>query len=72
LHIIFYAEFSSGTPNKHRIYRNAAKSVAKEFGVRWADVYQDMINAGGDALISPDSVHPNAQGHKESYFCFNG
>ncbi|MHC5612882.1 MAG: SGNH/GDSL hydrolase family protein [Nostoc sp.] len=59
-----YPEFNSGTPNKHCIYRDAARSVAKEFGVRWADVYQDMINAGGDLLISPDGIHPNDQGHK--------
>jgi lysophospholipase L1-like esterase len=59
-----YPEFNSGTTNKHRIYRDAAKSVAKEFRVRWADVYQDMISTGGDALISPDKVHPNDRGHQ--------
>ncbi|BAY31437.1 G-D-S-L family lipolytic protein [Nostoc carneum NIES-2107] len=63
-----YAEFSSGTPNKHSIYREATKSVAKEFSVRWADVYQDMINAGGDALISQDGIHPNDQGHKVIFY----
>ncbi|MEH1966021.1 MULTISPECIES: SGNH/GDSL hydrolase family protein [unclassified Nostoc] len=59
-----YPEFNSGTTNKHHIYRDAAKSVAKEFKVRWADVYQDMISSGGDALISSDNVHPNDQGHQ--------
>lgn len=39
------------------------QSLAGEFGCFYAPVNERMAAEGGDALILPDNVHPNAAGH---------
>lgn len=56
--------FDAGSITKHQRYRDASKAVTVANGCKWADVYQAMLNGGGDSLISPDGVHPNDIGHQ--------
>lgn len=56
--------FNAGSITKHQQYRDASKAVAVANNCKWADVYQAMLNNGGDSLISPDKVHPNDTGHQ--------
>jgi lysophospholipase L1-like esterase len=44
-------------------YADAVKSIAQVTGTYYAPVNERMAEAGGDALILPDHVHPNADGH---------
>jgi lysophospholipase L1-like esterase len=44
-------------------YRNAVSAVATATGTKYADVYQYMVDNGGDTLIGADGVHPNDAGH---------
>lgn len=39
------------------------QSLAREFGCYYAPVNERMAVEGGDTLILPDNVHPNAAGH---------
>ena len=39
------------------------QSLAREFGCFYAPVNERMAAEGGDTLILPDNVHPNAAGH---------
>jgi lysophospholipase L1-like esterase len=39
------------------------RGLASEFGCFYAPVNERMAAEGGDALILPDNVHPNAAGH---------
>lgn len=59
-----YAPFNAGSTEKHLAYRDASREVASTFGTQWVDVYQGMKDAGGDALMSADGVHPNDAGHQ--------
>lgn len=55
--------FDGGSIVKHQAYVAAAAAAAASRGTRYADVYQYMLDNGGDALISPDGLHPNDAGH---------
>lgn len=39
------------------------QALAIEFGCFYAPVNERMAAEGGDALILPDNLHPNAAGH---------
>src|SRR5690606_26056196 len=41
------------------------RGLAAEFGCFYAPVNERMAAEGGDALILPDNVHPNAAGHSK-------
>lgn len=56
--------FNAGSSTKHQQYRDASKAVALANSCKWADVYQAMLNSGGDSLITLDGVHPNDTGHQ--------
>jgi lysophospholipase L1-like esterase len=45
-------------------YAALVRSLAAEFGCFYAAVNERMASEGGDALILPDNVHPNAEGHR--------
>lgn len=59
-----YAPFNAGSTEKHLAYRDATREVSTAFGIQWVDIYQGMKDAGGDALMSADGVHPNDAGHQ--------
>ena len=42
---------------------NAVQATAK--GTKYIDVYQWMLDNGGDDLVSVDGVHPNDAGHAQ-------
>lgn len=44
-------------------YTGTVKQLAREFGCFYAPVSETLAASGGDALILPDHVHPNAEGH---------
>ena len=44
-------------------YTGTIKAIAREFGTFYAPVNERMGAEGGDSLILPDHVHPNAAGH---------
>lgn len=58
-----YAPFNAGSTIKHQQYADATKNVARLLRVKWANVYQKMIDNGGNSLIDTDQVHPNNAGH---------
>ena len=44
-------------------YSGTLREIARETGTFYAPVNERMTTEGGDALILPDHVHPNARGH---------
>lgn len=44
-----------------REYRDAAQAVANAFGTKFFDLYQDMVNNGGNTLLN-DALHLNQSG----------
>lgn len=58
-----YAPWNGGSAVKHDLYRDAVASVAAARGTKYIDVYQWMLDNGGDTLVSVDGVHPNDSGH---------
>lgn len=55
--------WDGGSAAKHAQYVAACAAVAASKGTRYVDVYQWMIDHGGDTLISADNLHPNDAGH---------
>ena len=47
----------------YQSFTRLVRSLASEFGCYYAPVNERMAAEGGDALILPDNVHPNAAGH---------
>ena len=54
--------FSGQNRAEYQRYAGTVKQLAREFSCFYAPV-NEMLAAGGDALILPDHVHPNAEGH---------
>ena len=40
-------------------YRDIIALVASDNGCKYADIYQDMVDNGGNSLIDVDNIHPN-------------
>lgn len=59
----FAAPFNGGSTVKHQAYRDAVAAVATAKGTRYIDIYQAMIDGGGNTLLSADNLHPNDTGH---------
>jgi lysophospholipase L1-like esterase len=59
-----YSPFDAGSTSKHLSYRDASREVASMYGINWVDIYQGMLNNGGNSLISADGIHPNNAGHQ--------
>lgn len=55
--------YNAGTTPKHQAYRNAVAAVASALGTKYADIYQYMLDNGGNTLMSGDGIHPNDTGH---------
>ena len=55
--------FAGQTRAEFRRYVEAVKPIAQAAGTYYAPVNERMRKAGADALILPDHVHPNADGH---------
>lgn len=60
-----FAPYNGGSAIKHAQYVTASAAVASTKGTKYIDVYQWMVDNGGDALISGDGVHPNDAGHAQ-------
>ncbi len=58
-----YAPWDGGSTPDHVAHVAAAAAVAAAKGTLYVDIYQAMIDGGGNALISVDGVHPNDAGH---------
>lgn len=58
-------EYDGGSVAKHSAYISACANVAASRGTKYVDVYQWMIDNGGDSLISGDGIHPNDTGHAQ-------
>lgn len=54
---------ANGNPTLQSNYRDACRAVAVTQGVKYADVYQAMINYGWSSQNSGDNLHPNNTGH---------
>lgn len=57
-------EYNGGSIAKHQAYTAKCAAVAAAKGTKYIDVYQWMIDNGGDSLVSGDGVHPNDAGHQ--------
>jgi lysophospholipase L1-like esterase len=55
--------FAGQTRERFQAYVGLVKSIARDAGTFYAPVNERMATEGGDALISPDHVHPNDAGH---------
>lgn len=53
-----YSGFTAGSVLKQQQYRDAVKAVALAKKVKYVDVYQAMVDNGGDQLIVQDGIHP--------------
>lgn len=58
-----YSPFDAGSTLKHAQYAAAAAAVASAYGTRYVDIYQIMLDGGGNSLVSADGIHPNDAGH---------
>lgn len=58
-----YPPYDGGSTVEHAAYVAACAAVAAAKGTRYIDVYQWMIDHGGDALVHADGIHPNDAGH---------
>jgi len=47
----------------YEVYVQKLKDVAMANGITYYDAYNEMINNGGNSLLSSDHVHPNNTGH---------
>lgn len=57
------APYDGGSISRHLAHVAAVAAVATNSGTRYVDVYRWMMNNGGAALVSNDTVHPNDAGH---------
>lgn len=55
--------FAGQSHDVYQSYVGLVQSLAREFGTFYAPVNERMTAEGGDSLILPDHVHPNAAGH---------
>lgn len=55
--------YNAGTTIKHKLYVGACQNVAAIKGTKYADIYQAMIDGGGDTLMDVDGIHPDDGGH---------
>lgn len=55
--------WDGGSALKHAAYTAGCAAVAAAKGTRYINVYQWMIDHGGDTLVSGDGIHPNDAGH---------
>lgn len=55
--------FAGQSRAEYQRYTGTIKSIAREFGTFYAPVNERMGAEGGDSLILPDHIHPNAAGH---------
>ena len=51
----------------HKKYVAAVRRIAISTGVRYADIFNYMIDNGGDVLLDSDNIHPNDAGHDVIY-----
>ena len=58
-----YSPWNGGSAALHSQYRDACAAVAAAKSTRYIDVYQWMLDNGGDTLVDADGVHPNDAGH---------
>jgi len=58
-----YAPYDGGSEAKHEQYADAVQAVAAAKKCVYVDIYRQMRDNGGDALITNDGVHPNDSGH---------
>lgn len=58
-----FAPWDGGSTVRHEAFVAGAAAAAAATGATYIDVYQWMIDNGGNALISGDNVHPNDAGH---------
>lgn len=64
--------FAGQTRAAYQRYVGTIKSLAREAGTFYAPVNERMQAEGGDRLILPDHVHPNAAGHEKIAEVFAG
>lgn len=64
------APWSAGTQTKHLDYNTVIRNIAKKYQVKYADVYTQILNNGGDTLLQ-DNIHMNAAGHIQIQTAFN-
>lgn len=57
------APFNAGSVLKQQQWRDACFNAAQNKGVKYADVYQDMLDNGGISLLDADGIHPNDSGY---------
>jgi lysophospholipase L1-like esterase len=57
------AGFAGQTRAEFQRYAGTVQAIAQATGTYYAPVNERMAKEGGDALILPDHVHPNAAGH---------
>jgi lysophospholipase L1-like esterase len=57
------AAWNGGSVTKHLQYIAKCSAVAAAKGTKYVNVYQWMIDHGGDALLGNDGIHPNDSGH---------
>jgi len=58
-------DWGGGSTADHEAHVQACADVASAKGTKYIDVYQWMIDNGGDSLVSGDDIHPNDDGHQE-------
>jgi lysophospholipase L1-like esterase len=64
--------FAGQTREAYQRYVGSVRSLAREAGIFYAPVNERMRAEGGDRLILPDHVHPNAAGHGKIAEIFAG
>jgi lysophospholipase L1-like esterase len=55
--------FAGQSRAEFQAYVATVRDLARHTGAHYAAVNEHMTTAGGDALLSPDHVHPNDRGH---------
>jgi len=55
--------WNAGDTTKHAAYTASCAAVATAKATKYIDVYQYMLDNGGDTLLDVDGIHPNDAGH---------
>ena len=66
------ASWNGGSVTKHLQYVAKCSAVAASKGTKYVNVYQWMIDHGGNALLGNDGIHPNDSGHSviaDAFLC---